>query len=108
MGNDQGPQRWENRLLSLEKEVAKLEERCSLETENEIYRDAINKTFEFSFELAWKTLNDNLKYEGIDAAAGPRSTLQEALSIGLITDALNWKDTLFISYKLKSLNGVRL
>ncbi|MDN5323645.1 MAG: hypothetical protein PWQ67_2099, partial [Clostridia bacterium] len=49
--------------------------------------------FEYTFELAWKTMKDYLEQEGFDIKS-PRKTIQTAFQIQLITDGHAWIDAL--------------
>ena len=46
--------------------------------------------FEYTYELAWKTLQDYIKDIGIPDINGPSKVLQEALKMKLITDSSGW------------------
>ena len=49
--------------------------------------------FEYTFELAWKTMKDYLEAEGFDVKS-PRQTLMTAFQTGLITEGHIWIDAL--------------
>ncbi len=48
-----------------------------------ILRDATIQRFEFTFEIAWKTLQLYLLHQGLETT-GPRQTLKQAFVDGLI------------------------
>ena len=53
--------------------------------------DGILHRFEFTFELAWKTMKDYMEYQGIVSNIGsPREIIKQAFSIGLIEDGEVW------------------
>jgi nucleotidyltransferase substrate binding protein, HI0074 family len=56
------------------------------QTGDAILRDATIQRFEFSFELAWKTMQRYLQHQGVEAN-GPRQTLKQAFVAGLIASA---------------------
>ena len=56
----------------------RLERACSQDSYNELELAGLVQTFEFSFELTWKTLKDLLEFEGFDVAS-PRSVFRTAL-----------------------------
>lgn len=56
---------------------------------DKLYRDGVIQRFEYSFELAWKTLKRILKYKGLETNS-PRDTFRESARIGLIDDPLAW------------------
>jgi len=71
------------------------EEAIALE-KTDITRDASIQRFEFTFELAWKTLKRILKYKGV-MANNPRDVIREAAKQGLIDDPIVWFD--FLDYR---------
>ena len=70
--------RWKQRLKNLMKAQQRLERACSQDSYNELELAGLVQTFEFSFELTWKTLKDLLEFEGFDVAS-PRSVFRTAL-----------------------------
>ncbi|OOF02570.1 HI0074 family nucleotidyltransferase substrate-binding subunit [Salinivibrio sp. MA607] len=71
-------ERWQLRLQNLVKAQCRLESACGQESYNELELAGLVQTFEFTFELTWKTLKDLLSYEGFDVAS-PRSVIRTAL-----------------------------
>jgi nucleotidyltransferase substrate binding protein (TIGR01987 family) len=51
--------------------------------QTDLSRDGVIKRFEFTFDLAWKTLNLYLERQGHECG-GPRPTLKKAFAEGLI------------------------
>lgn len=72
------PLRWKQRLQNLQKAHLRLIKACAQESYNDLELAGLIQTFEFSFELTWKTLKDLLQFEGYDAAS-PRSVIRTAL-----------------------------
>jgi nucleotidyltransferase substrate binding protein (TIGR01987 family) len=60
---------------------------------NKLIRMALIKSFEISFELAWKTVKDYLRYNGIDAKL-PREVIKQAFANDVIEDGQLWIDML--------------
>lgn len=61
------------------------------EEESEIVIDGVLHRYEFTFELAWKTMKDYLEYLGvIDKTGSPREVIQSAFKQGLIEDGEMW------------------
>lgn len=59
--------------------------------ENDIVIDGTLHRFEFTFELAWKTMKDYLEYSGIIEGTGsPREIIKTAFANGIIDDGENW------------------
>ena len=61
--------------------------------ENEFIRDAAIQRFEFSFELAWKSIQATARLEGQDCPS-PRIAFSAAWRNGWITDEGAWLDML--------------
>lgn len=81
--------RWQQRLQNLNKAFECFERACSIPHPDEVYRAGILHMFQMSFELCWKTLEDRLAFEGIDAAS-PRDTIKKAFAAGLIEQPESW------------------
>lgn len=64
------------------------------EIAQDIMRDAIIQRFEFSAELAWKTMREYLIEEGVSVPATPKGVVREAYAAGLISDEQIWSDLL--------------
>lgn len=61
------------------------------EKENDIMIDGVLHRYEFTFELAWKTLKDYLEYLGISSNIGsPREVIKESFAHNLISDGEVW------------------
>lgn len=60
---------------------------------DEILRAGLIQTFEYTFELAWKTLKDKLEAHGV-VVSTPRDVIREALQAGMIVDGKTWLDAL--------------
>lgn len=61
------------------------------ESDSNIAIDGILHRFEFTFELAWKTVKDYLEYQGIVSKVGsPREIIQEGFKQGIIKDGEIW------------------
>ena len=56
-----------------------------------LYRDGLIQRFEFTVELAWKSLREYLEDQGVVlAVSSPRAVLKEAYAVGVIDDADAW------------------
>src|SRR3989338_6066348 len=78
-------QRFEERKKELNEAVLRLREAVA-QPENDMVRDSVIQRFEFSFELAWKTLQLYLEHQGLEAGS-PRQALKAAFVEGIIPDA---------------------
>ena len=59
--------------------------------DSDIIIDGILHRFEFTFELAWKTVKDYLEYLGITNKVGsPREIIQTGYKQGIIEDVESW------------------
>lgn len=61
---------------------------------NEAIRDSIIKKFEYTFELAWKTIKEYLEKEGYEEINSPKKVLKKAFEINLIKDEELWSNML--------------
>ncbi len=75
-------------ISPLEKAYKKLSSALK-EAETELERDGVIQRFEFTYELAWKTLKKVLNYKGIKSTA-PRDIFRDAAAQGLIGDPQSW------------------
>lgn len=65
------------------------------DSKNELYRDALIQRFEFTFELAWKSLAEVLKDAGIVLEIlSPKSVFKAAYSAGYVNDEIVWVNIL--------------
>ncbi len=58
---------------------------------SELEQEGLVQRFEYTFELAWKVMQDLLKYKGYEFMQGPNGTLQKAFEDGLISDHDGWR-----------------
>ncbi len=93
----------EKRKKVLAKATERLKEALN-EKETEIAIDGTLHRFEFTFELAWKTMKDLMEYNGIIETTGsPREVLRTAFQHGLIEDGETWIDMMLDRNKLSHL-----
>lgn len=86
--------RWEQRFNNFLRAVGKLESvvlHKSLEQLSELEREGLIQRFRYTFELAWKTLQDFLKYKGYLDIVGPNPTLEQAFQDGYLENGPQWK-----------------
>lgn len=85
--------RFIQRFSNFKKAVNQLE--AFIEKENISKFEALGllHCFEYTFELAWKTMKDYLENEGFEVNS-PREAIQTAFQIELITDGHVWIDVL--------------
>ena len=76
------------RVADYRNSLARLRE-ALLAPESDLIRDAAIQRFEFTYEMAWKTLKLLLEAKGMDVR-NPRDALREALQQGMIDDGNGW------------------
>lgn len=84
--------RWKQRFQNFEKVYKRLNHAIIVvkgEPDNEVLAAGLIQTYEFTFELGWKTLKDYLEMEGFDVPS-PRSTIRQAYQSGYIQNAEDW------------------
>lgn len=89
---EQAEIRWQQRFSNYRKALAKLREVTAIERDlSELETAGLIQMFEFTFELAWKTLQDLLHYNGYSDIIGPNPVLKQSLADGYITDEVGWR-----------------
>jgi nucleotidyltransferase substrate binding protein (TIGR01987 family) len=81
--------RWRQRLDNLERAWAQLQAACAKTSYSDLELAGLVQMFEFTFELAWKTLKDLLFYEGYEVNS-PREAIRQGFASGLIQDGERW------------------
>ncbi|MDZ7778203.1 MAG: nucleotidyltransferase substrate binding protein [Bacteroidales bacterium] len=81
---------WQQRYANFEKAFNQLQRFLETESLNEMEKQGLIKAFEYTYELAWKTLNDLLKDKGYDDVIGPKPTIQQGFQVGYISDGKAW------------------
>ena len=87
--------RWIQRSNHFDKAFSQLKEAVELAGRRQLSRleaQGLIQGFEYSHELAWKTLKDFLEERGVRALYGSRDTTRAAFSAGLIADGATWMD----------------
>lgn len=90
------PERWKQRFQNYQKAFKKLENAIyeyKNHPDNEVIQAGLIQTFEFTFELGWKTLKDYLEIQGLFFTT-PRETIKQALQSKLIEDGYIWLEAL--------------
>ena len=86
--------RWEQCFSNFKKAYSQLAEFPELGELNKFEKQGLIKAFEFTFELAWKTLQDLLENEGYQNVSGPRSVIEHSFQVGYIADGEGWMEML--------------
>ena len=80
-----------SKLMNFTKALLRLEEGLgAYKDDNTLLRDGIIQRFEFTFELAWKSMKEVFEDEGLIGLNSPKSVLKEAFAIGIIMDEKLW------------------
>ena len=85
--------RWKQRFSNFKKASSQLSEFIEKGELNKFEVQGLIQCFEYTFELAWKTMKDYLEIEGYEVKS-PRSTIQTAFQNQLITEGHIWIDAL--------------
>jgi nucleotidyltransferase substrate binding protein (TIGR01987 family) len=93
MNNDiRWQQRFDNFHRALDLLSSAMEER-NLDDFSDLEQEGLIQRFEFSFELAWKTMKDYLEFSGLQIIpVTPKNVIKEALSARIIEDGQLWID----------------
>lgn len=82
--------RFDERKVDYKNALSRLKEALR-EKPSEIVIDGMLHRFEFTFELAWKTIKDYLEYMGIsEKIESPRENIQLGYTQGIISDGDLW------------------
>ena len=82
--------RWQQRFANYCRALQELETFFQPPALNQREQQGLIKAFEYTFELAWNTLRDQLRSQGDANLLGSRDTLREAFRLGLISNGEAW------------------
>jgi len=83
--------RWKQRFQNFERAFIFLNKSCKLESYDELQGAGLVQSFEFTFELAWKTLKDYIEYSGIVVEeTTPRKVIKKAFESNVIKNGELW------------------
>ncbi len=85
--------RWKQRFANFEKAFIFLDNALHIKQPSALEEAGIVQAFEFTFELAWKTLKDYLAANGVDAQF-PRDVVKQAFHYDLIINGALWLEML--------------
>lgn len=85
--------RWKQRFENLLKAHAQLNKGVAIAMPTDIEQQGIIQSFEFTFELSWKTMKDYLESKGVNALF-PRDVIKEAFQSGIVGDGEVWLEML--------------
>lgn len=87
--------RWMQRFSNYIKAMFQLKEAVELSRTRELSKleqQGVIQSFEYTNELAWKTLKDFLEYQGNSDIYGSRDAIRVSFKLGLIEDGELWMD----------------
>lgn len=85
--------RWRQRLTNFRKALVQLKEFVEKPELNKFEKQGLIQCFEYTFELAWKTLKDYLEDQGFTVRS-PRMAIQTGFQMQLLADGHVWIDAL--------------
>lgn len=92
------PPRWTYRFANYRRAFVLLREAIAISEQRELTqleKEGVIQRFEYTWELAWKTLKDLLEAEGVDLPTiTPAATIKAALAARLIDRGDGWMRTL--------------
>ena len=90
--------RWQQRFQNFDRALCLLRSALAgrnLENYNELEMEGLVQRFEYTFELAWKTIKDYLENSGVVLAqVTPATVIKEAFSAKVIADGELWMEML--------------
>lgn len=89
--------RWQQRFQNLDRTVLLLRQPLAdgVERLSLLEKEGVIQRFEFTLELAWKTLKDYLEFSGVVIEpATPRNVVKEAFAAKILPDGQVWIDML--------------
>jgi nucleotidyltransferase substrate binding protein (TIGR01987 family) len=89
--------RWKQRLHNYNRALIQFNEAIELlhsRPLSNLEKQGLVQVFEFTHELAWKTLQDYFRYQGTSDLYGSRDVFRKALEVGLINDGAKWFESI--------------
>lgn len=86
--------RWRQRFENFDKAFTQFENAFNLYSElSDLEKEGLIQRFEYTFELAWKTLKDYLEANGV-IAKFPKETIKQSFKNEIIVDGEIWLEML--------------
>lgn len=88
--------RWKQRFQNYEKAFKRLSRAIKVvksAPDDDLLQSGLVQTYEYTFELAWKTLKDYLTLEGFEVRS-PRETIRQGFQSGYIMNGEDWLQAL--------------
>lgn len=82
--------RWHQRLSHFQKALQQFQKFIDVEELNELEEQGLIQAFEYTHELAWKTIKDFLNYQGNQSIYGSKDATREAFNLDIISERDVW------------------
>lgn len=82
--------RWIQRFNNFTKALLQLEKFIGKRELNELEEQGLIKAFEYTYELAWKTLQDLFRDKGYENITGPKPVIDQGFQDGYLEDGKGW------------------
>jgi len=92
--------RWKQRFANYLKALSQLSRFIEKGDLNELEKQGLIQSFEYTYELAWNVIKDFYEYQGITDIQGSRDAIRTAFKMGLIDDGNGWMQ--MIGSRIKS------
>ena len=87
---DQTDIRWKQRFGNYSKAVNQLTRFIEKGDLNDLEKQGLIQSFEYTYELAWNVIKDFYEYQGSADIQGSRDAIRTAFKMGLIDDGKGW------------------
>lgn len=84
--------RWQQRFSNYKRALAQLSRFMQKADLNDLEKQGLIQAFEYTHELAWKTLGDFLKHQGNSEIYGSKDASRAAFNLGLVEKGDVWMD----------------
>lgn len=86
--------RWRQRYANFQKAMLQLDAAVAKGEYSDLERQGLIQCFEYTIELAWKTLKDLLNANGYEEVKSPQEVVKQAFHDGLLPDGNAWIEML--------------
>ena len=81
---------WHQRFITFNKVFTQLRRFMAVEKLNEMEKQGLIKSFEYTYELGWKTLQELLRENGYVNIMGPRPVIEQCLKDNFLSNSKGW------------------